>query len=392
MRTQTIPSALVAATLAIFLLGPACTSAPRQKKISALPASALQPTASPSTGSAISVVSPHQEQSCKGNWHVLDTPNPNHSGNLLVGIDPSGELTNTLILHWNGQRWAVTDSPSPGSRNELQAVDGSAADDVWAVGFTSNGGPARALILRWDGAAWTEVPSPNSGRGGNYLFGVTALSPDDVWAVGASGDVDHANGVPLIEHWDGRNWTVVPSAEPGTKGQQFFAAAGASPDDVWAVGFDGSGGGSRPLIEHWRGKSWERVQVPNSVGPLHQVTAPAGDDVWASGTNFLHWDGRKWTEVEVSRRPGQEWHFSGLAALSRNDLWTVGFGFSASDPPGDTHPILGQWNGRGWKTKVGPGQPPIWLVSASATAGQVWAAGFRSGAYGIMQTFVQVCR
>src|SRR5205085_3994843 len=122
------------------------------------------------------------------------------------------------------QRWTVVDSPSPGSRNELQAVDGSSSNDVWAVGFTSNGGSARTLILRWNGSTWTETPSPNPGPGGNYLFGVAALSPDNVWAVGASGDVDHGNGVPLTEHWEGRSWAVVPSADPGTKGQQFFAA------------------------------------------------------------------------------------------------------------------------------------------------------------------------
>ncbi|MGN6680942.1 MAG: hypothetical protein ACTHKL_24535, partial [Streptosporangiaceae bacterium] len=40
-----------------------------------------------------------------------------------------------------------------------------------------------------------------------WLTGVTAMSGDDAWAVGA---FRHArDDLPLIEHWDGRTWTVM---------------------------------------------------------------------------------------------------------------------------------------------------------------------------------------
>ncbi|HYS44322.1 MAG TPA: hypothetical protein VEM32_10130, partial [Geobacteraceae bacterium] len=38
---------------------------------------------------------------------------------------------------------------------------------------------------------------------------VAALAPDDVWAVG-SRQPSFAEFQPLIEHWDGTAWSVVP--------------------------------------------------------------------------------------------------------------------------------------------------------------------------------------
>jgi hypothetical protein len=43
----------------------------------------------------------------------------------------------------------------------------------------------------------------------NELDGVAAVSAHGVWAVGSA-----PTGKPLIEHWDGRDWTQVPSASP----------------------------------------------------------------------------------------------------------------------------------------------------------------------------------
>ena len=81
---------------------------------------------------------------------------------------------------------------------------------------------------------WSVVPSANPGTTDNHLYGVKAVGPEDVWAmgqqVGASGP-DQA----LIEHWDGRQWSVVPSAGHGTASAMLFSIT-TGDGGVWAVG------------------------------------------------------------------------------------------------------------------------------------------------------------
>src|SRR5205085_7419484 len=87
-------------------------------------------------------------------------------------------------------------SPNVGLGNELHGVAGVSASDVWAVGFTHKGyrqdvaipTAMQTLIEHWDGREWKVVPSPNVGDRNNRLLGVAAISTNDVWAVGYYGD------------------------------------------------------------------------------------------------------------------------------------------------------------------------------------------------------------
>jgi hypothetical protein len=81
-----------------------------------------------------------------------------------------------------------------------------AANDIWAVGYAGNS----TFSAHYDGTSWHLVRTPNVGTGPNFLWGVAALAPTDVWAVGYS----TASSKPppgqfqvptktLIEHYDG---------------------------------------------------------------------------------------------------------------------------------------------------------------------------------------------
>ena len=84
------------------------------------------------------------------------------------------------------------------------------------------------------GGAWEVVASPNTGSPNNYLFGVAAIASNDVWAVGAYGELG-TTAQQLIEHWDGASWTVVASPSlPASN--ELLAASAVSADNVWAVG------------------------------------------------------------------------------------------------------------------------------------------------------------
>src|SRR5215208_2412114 len=109
-----------------------------------------------------------------------------------------GGLIQTLVEHWDGSSWSIVPSPNvPDQHNLLRAVTAVPnSSQLWAVGEAG----ASALILHWNGSQWTIVPSPNAGITPR-LMSVTALSEDDVWAVGWTGG--DTGPVTLIEHWNG---------------------------------------------------------------------------------------------------------------------------------------------------------------------------------------------
>src|SRR6185437_4251069 len=88
----------------------------------------------------------------------------------------------TLILHWNGKRWARLPSPSPGSGNNvLNGVTATGRTNAWAVGLTSGSLSSRSLILRWNGRSWKQAANK---AGKSELLAVTATSARNAWAVG----------------------------------------------------------------------------------------------------------------------------------------------------------------------------------------------------------------
>src|SRR5204862_547524 len=102
-----------------------------------------------------------------------------------------------------------------GSRSSyLSGVAAVSANDIWAVGGS--------LIEHWDGSNWSVVPSPSPSAGYSNLYGVAAVSANDVWAVGSSG---YDPFQTLTEHWNGRSWSVVPSPNPGIYSQLNGVAA-----------------------------------------------------------------------------------------------------------------------------------------------------------------------
>jgi hypothetical protein len=297
------------------------------------------------------------------------------------------------VLHWNGKVWKVQNSPSVGP---LFGVAATSATNAWAVGRS---------ILHWNGKAWNVQNSPTVGE----LSGVAAISPSDAWAVGyndyACAGAERSPARPeasadspgsthfscyvsrtLVEHWNGKAWSVESS--PSMGGSQCSSAlagvAAISPSDAWAVG-DSCGG---TLVEHWNGKAWEVQKIPN-LGDnfvLHGVAAISPTDAWAVGdagspyayTNgnpyggIVHWNGKVW---KVQKSPDlYGTNLIGVAAISRSDVWAVGYyGNSLS------RTLVEHWNGKAWKVQNSPhpGGGNNDLIGVAATSpSDVWAVGF----------------
>jgi len=300
-------------------------------------------------------------------WSIVPSPSPgtaklcgdpSYQGNYLYGVATvsSGEawavgeicpygFGETLTEYWDGTKWAVVASPSEsGADNStLAAVASVSSNDVWAVGNYQEGGGAyqwNTLTEHWDGTRWSIVGSPNvAGAEANYLIGVAAVSTTDVWAVGYS-EIDLEIDVPLIEHYDGQSWTIIPSPyPPPSEFNGLYAVSAISANDIWATGYENensSGQYGGALIEHWDGTNWSLVDGPflGSAINLYGLAAVSSTDIWAVGDAWNgslgfnlhpiteHWDGTHWALVSAPY-PGKAAQLYGVTAVN-GTLWTVG--------------------------------------------------------------------
>ncbi|HLX40491.1 MAG TPA: hypothetical protein VKR42_08160 [Ktedonobacteraceae bacterium] len=313
-----------------------------------------------------------------------------------------------LIEHWNGSAWSVATSPkTPLDSSILNGVAAISPVDAWAVGYAfsdSNSNEQQTLIEHWDGATWKIVKSPNPANG-NDLFAIAALSATDIWTVGVYGYNLGQTLVTrtLIEHWNGTTWTVVQSSNPGSGFNYLTGLTAISTNDIWAVGFSSSGqtvqGMQETLIEHWNGTAWTVVQSqsPGTNGnTLSAITAISANDVWAVGntnndssvtdTLIEHWNGSAWSTVE-GQSPGKESNYlSAVVAVSPHDVWAIG-SFNSVFSDQQAQPLIEHWNGSAWSTVASPnigtnnttlggiGLVPhstnIWAVGSGATFGTV---------------------
>jgi hypothetical protein len=242
--------------------------------------------------------------------------------------------TQTLTKHWNGTSWTNIAAPSPGANeNSLVSVSTLAGNDVWAVGYFRDDTPpvpaTRTLIVHWDGSEWHTVPSPNPSTGANALYGVAALSPSNVWAVGYqqnSGEYQRT----LILHWNGTQWVEFFDPGPGSTRGTFRAISAVASNDMWAVGTY-TDGYSRTLIEHWDGIQWNFVQSPSlgTFNNLVSVHAISANDAWAAGSDsfgimIIHWDGSNWGVALTPGHPPDHPRINAIAAGGADDVWAVG--------------------------------------------------------------------
>lgn len=297
-------------------------------------------------------------------------------GTLFLLLVPAGKASaETLALQCG--KWSIVNSPSPGSMDVLYGITAISPQDVWAVGRTiDKQGLNHVLIEHWNGTQWSHVASPDPFSTANYLLGIAAVSANDVWAVGGT------DSGTLIEHWNGKQWSIVKN--PGTgvlDGISVFSST-----DIWAVGANG-----KTVVEHWDGKQWSIVKSPNPGkygDQLWAVTTISATDVWAVGdaatTQFgtvsliEHWNGMQWQVVKSPSTGRFPYGLRGISAVSASDIWAVG---SYDTTPGDiTLTLTEHWNGTKWS--IVPSPSPTgndYLLGVVALASNnVWAVGDRS--------------
>ena len=104
--------------------------------------------------------------------------------------------------------------------------------------------------------SWKVVPSPNGGSqaAGNILLATEALSPTDAWGVGALPNPTQSLTATLAEHWDGTQWSIVPTPPISQPTAQLNSLVAVNSSDIWAAGYaeDPSCLCAETVIEHWK--------------------------------------------------------------------------------------------------------------------------------------------
>jgi hypothetical protein len=180
-----------------------------------------------------------------------------------------------LIEHWNGTTWKIVASPGQASYNTVTALSGS---DAWAAG-TAGSSRLYMLAAHWSGRSWTLVKDTSDPDYETHANGSSASDPRDVWIVG-----QEAAG-PLVERFDGHRFVRVSvpydlwkSHYANEEPSHLYGVAAISPRSVWAVGTFG--------IVHYDGRNW-KVVVRDEL--CLAITARAPTDIWAVGGQVYHY-------------------------------------------------------------------------------------------------------
>ncbi len=289
-----------------------------------------------------------------------------------------------VLLVWNGAVWKFSQPPNvraKGGAASFNGVSCPSSQACVAVGEDARG----ALVATWNGIRWS-IRTDTTGNGraswSLALLSVSCTSSTSCIAVGS-----HYNRgtEPVVESWDGSNWTLVPSpvvdksahAENRSPHAEPFAELVSvqclATNLCWAVGDVQR---QKALVERWNGQTWSLVAVPPiprnaKSDALDSVSCTSGDACLAVGVSFtlldssgigtpivssamaLSWDGSAWRRVQASANDG--YSYSGLSnvvclavkSCLGLDSRTATSNQAPSAPPRSLNTIE-VWNGRSW--------------------------------------------
>lgn len=187
----------------------------------------------------------------------------------------------------------------PGKEQSVTSIWGSSADDVWMT--VDNG----AKVAYQRGMTFHGTPYDASTGGPNpNLREYSSCQGCDPGCVACA----------LAD--DRLGWTPVDSQATVT----LEAVWGSSADDVWAVGAQGNIRRIRPGDERWR-----KVESPTTE-TLRAVWGTGPNDVWIAGDSgtILHYDGTKFAASSAQLPLGPRPNLHGIWGSSPSDVWIVG--------------------------------------------------------------------
>jgi len=222
----------------------------------------------------------------------------------VASPNPSDKETNELdgiAVPGAGAVWAVEPSPDTPDAvySILLGVAAAGPDDAWAVGFSNGGDITRTIMQHWDGTAWSSVASPNpSDKETNELDGIAVPGAGAVWAVGNSESATLAERVCTVQLSDTGFQPGTFKTTPGTptvwglpesntqphsvtdnSGLGLFDSGPLAPGSTFSYTYVGAG--TYKVLDSTTGHTG-KVQVQMTAAPASGGTSTSFTITWAS--------------------------------------------------------------------------------------------------------------
>jgi hypothetical protein len=261
-------------------------------------------------------------------------------------------------LYFDGGVWQPRATPPEVQIAELISIHGTAANNVFAIGYTTSNG--RSPLMRFDGNSWQFVTLIPMGSDFETPVCVFTYGDNDVFVWGHS----YPTGVPtgvygslyrvtngvvtLLGNAPVVNWyslqrcgiqvfsptdVVVTSFPPQRfNGTSFSTLGGTSGsmirgDALWASGTDSIfvSTTTNPAVTRWNGSSWDFLNH-GSNGNLFALFGSASNRVFAAGNTptvgkVLRWDGLGWNVEPI---PSGTLSLYGVWAAPTGEVFAVG--------------------------------------------------------------------
>ncbi len=311
-------------------------------------------------------------------WSVLPLAHPPGATNtFLTGVSCSSARActavgseyvpstgaSTVAERWNGRRWTVQATPSPGSEGvPFAAVSCGSATSCTAVGyydFSTVGFTPDDLAEHWNGSRWAIQSLPPVGDLGGALSAVSCRSGVACTAAGYyDGTSDEGPGsAPLAMRWGDSSWTVQPT--PGDAGaNETSGLTGVScpaASTCTAVGESVYGG---PLAMRWDGTKWRTQKVVGyfSLLGFNGVSCPAATACIAiGGTYGQRWNGRKWALQHIGVPAGADgFNLTAVSCTSARACTAVGSKNITVSQVSAIRTVAERWDGRRWAPEATP--------------------------------------
>ena len=207
------------------------------------------------------------------------------------GIYAASDTGGPQALHYDGKKWAFTDTPQSVNFDGQNDASTSAPGNTWATRGDGN-------LLVWKGSSWTDLgPAPVT-----YPGPIATSSPHLVYVAGTD-----ATGKRAIMKFNGTKWSkTTVKGVPSTAVIVDLTVAGTQ---GWAVAqWRNAKSYEVSAILHTSGEAWTKQYVTHGKGLnyINAISASSATHVFAVGTHYpdfptsghpmtftLH--GHKWT-------------------------------------------------------------------------------------------------
>jgi hypothetical protein len=157
------------------------------------------------------------------------------------------------------------------------------------------------------------------GEPGDLLVDAWGLDENNIWAVGGVHLPEAAS--PMI-YWNGNKWKPINIYLP----MLVYGIYGFSARDIWVVG---NGNGNWGAVSHYNGETFETYyfdpwnpKYSDTIYALNAVWGSSPNDVWAVGRQgtIIHWDGIEWKKINSPTKM----YLGDVGGNSSSNIYAIG--------------------------------------------------------------------